>query len=67
MTDVLKPRFVRARLAAILEHELREGGNHEANPHVAIVPEMGYIVAIDNGDSLTIRLVEEDGLAEVKS
>jgi hypothetical protein len=46
-------------LAAILEHELREGGNHEANSHVAIVPELGYIVAIDNGDSLTIRLVEE--------
>jgi len=54
-------------LAAILEHELREGGNHEANPHVAIVPQLGYIVAIDNGDSVTIRLVEEDGLAEVKS
>jgi hypothetical protein len=59
MSDELKPRFVRARLAAILEHELREGGTHEANSHVAIVPELGYIVAIDNGDSLTIRLVEE--------
>jgi hypothetical protein len=59
MTDELKPRFVRARLAAILEHELREGGNHEVNSHVAIVPQLGYIVAIDDGDSVTIRLVEE--------
>ena len=59
MTDELKPRFVRARLAAILEHELRESGNHEVSSHVAIVPNMGYIVVIDNGDSVTIRLVEE--------
>jgi hypothetical protein len=59
MTDELKPRFVRARLAAILEHELREAGNHGVNSHVAIVPRLGYIAAIENGDSVTIRLVEE--------
>jgi hypothetical protein len=46
-------------LAAILEHELREGGNHGVNSHVAIVPRLGYIAAIENGDSVTIRLVEE--------
>lgn len=59
MADELKPRFVRARLAAILEHELRESGNHRVNSHVAIARHMGYIVAIDDGDSVTIRLVEE--------
>jgi hypothetical protein len=46
-------------LAAILEHELRESGNRHARPHVAIVPQHGYLVAIGDGDSLTIRLVEE--------
>jgi hypothetical protein len=46
-------------LAAILEHELRESGNRHARPHVAIVPQQGYLVAIGDGDSLTIRLVEE--------
>lgn len=50
---------MRARLAAILEHELAENGNNSARSHVAIVPQMGYLVAIGEGDSLTIRLVEE--------
>jgi hypothetical protein len=59
MTEELKSRFVRARLAAILEHELREEGKSEAKSHVAIVPQMGYLVAIGDGESLTIRLVEE--------
>jgi hypothetical protein len=59
MSDELKTRFTRARLAAILEHELRERGNSHASSHVAIVPQMGYLVSIGNGDSLTIRLVEE--------
>jgi hypothetical protein len=59
MTDELRSKFMRARLAAILEHELREGGSSHACSHVAIVPQMGYLVAIGNGDSLTIRLVEE--------
>ena len=59
MADELKTKFMRARLAAILAHELRERGNHNADSHVAIVPHMGYLVAIGNGDSVTIRLVEE--------
>lgn len=59
MADELKPRFVRARLAAILEHELRECGNHEVNAHVAIARDLGYFVAIEDGDSVTIRLVGE--------
>ncbi len=59
MADELRRRFTRARLAAILEHELRESGNRHARPHVAIVPQHGYLVAIGDGDSLTIRLVEE--------
>ena len=59
MGDELRRRFTRARLAAILEHELRESGNRDAHPHVAIVPQHGYLVAIGDGDSLTIRLVEE--------
>jgi hypothetical protein len=50
---------MRARLAAILEHELREGGNNEAHSHVVIVPRMGYLLVIGYGDSLTIRLVVE--------
>ncbi|MGC1299847.1 MAG: hypothetical protein WA869_32895 [Alloacidobacterium sp.] len=50
---------MRARLAAIVEYELREGGNSHASSHVAIVPRMGYLVAIGNGDSMTIRLIEE--------
>ncbi len=59
MADELKSRFTRARLAAMLEHELREGGNSQARSYVAIVPRMGYLLTIGNGDSLTIRLVEE--------
>jgi hypothetical protein len=59
MGDEIKRKFMRARLAAILEHELSESGNHNARSHVAIVPQMGYLVAIGDGDSLTIRLVEE--------
>ena len=59
MGDDLRSRFVRARLAAIVEHELLEGGDNHARSHVAIVPRMGYLVTIGNGDSLTIRLVEE--------
>jgi hypothetical protein len=50
---------MRARLAALLEHELNENGNNSARSHVAIVPQMGYLVAIGDGDSLTIRLVED--------
>ena len=59
MAEELKSRFVRARLAAMLEHELREGGKSLATSHVAIVPQMGYLVAIGNEDSVTIRLVED--------
>lgn len=58
MTEELRQRFVRARLAAILQHELREEGYLDASSHVAIVPSMGYLVAIGRGDYLTIRLVE---------
>jgi hypothetical protein len=43
----------------MLEYELRENGKHHARPHVAIVPQHGYLVAIGDGESLTIRLVEE--------
>ena len=63
MAEELRARFTRARLAAIIEHKLREDGNCQASSHVAIVPKMGYLVAIDNRDTLTIRLVEE--LAEI--
>jgi hypothetical protein len=59
MGDELKTRFVRARLAAILEHELRESGNTHLRSYVAIAPRLGYFVAIGNEDSLTIRLVHE--------
>jgi len=59
MTDEIKIRFMRARLAAILEHELRESGRGHIQSHVAIVPEMGYFVALDNHDDVTIRLIEE--------
>ena len=59
MADELRRRFTRARLAAILEHELRENGKAHARPHVAIVPQQGYLVAIGDGDLLTIRLIEE--------
>ena len=60
MADDLRTKFMRARLAAILEHELRESGRSHARSHVAIAPEMGYIVAIDNKEeNVTIRLVEE--------
>jgi hypothetical protein len=57
--DQLKQRFTRARLKAILDHDLREAGHHEAASHVEIVPRMGYLVAIGHGEALTIRLVEE--------
>lgn len=50
---------MRARLAAILKHELHERGDSEAHSHVAIVPRMGYLVVIGYGESLTIRLVVE--------
>jgi hypothetical protein len=43
----------------MLEYELREKGKHHARSHVAIVPQHGYLVAIGDGESLTIRLVEE--------
>jgi len=59
MGDELRSRFTRARLAAILEHELRESGKMNAQPHVEIVPRMGYLVTIGDGESLTIRLVQE--------
>ncbi len=59
MAEDLTRRFTRARLAAILEHQLREAGNQDARSHVAIVPRMGYLVTIHDCDSLTIRLVEE--------
>jgi hypothetical protein len=59
LADELRRRFTRARLAAILEYELQESGKRYARPHVAIVPQHGYLVAIGDGDSVTIRLVEE--------
>jgi hypothetical protein len=55
----LRRKFMRARLAAILEHELTENGKSSARSHVAIVPRMGYLLTIGDGESLTIRLVEE--------
>jgi hypothetical protein len=58
LAEELRRRFMRARLAAILEHELRESGRR-ARPHVAIVPQHGYLIAIGDGESLTIRLVED--------
>jgi hypothetical protein len=60
MGDELRRRFTRARLAAILKHELRESGNVAARSDVAIVPRMGYLVSIDNGESLTVRIVDEE-------
>jgi hypothetical protein len=59
MSDELKQRIIRARLKAILEHELREEGRHEASSHIEIVPRLGYLIAIGHGDDLTIRLVQE--------
>jgi len=59
MRDDLRAKFMRARLAAILKHELRESGCTHVRSHVAIVPEMGYFVAIDDHEDVTIRLVEE--------
>lgn len=59
MADELRTKFMRARLAAILEQELRESGHTHVRSHVAIVPKMGYIVAIDNHEDVTIRLIEE--------
>jgi hypothetical protein len=64
MEDDLKSRFMRARLAAMVEHELLEGGDCQTRSHVAIVPQMGYLVTIGNGDSLTIRLVEAQGFEQ---
>jgi uncharacterized protein YmfQ (DUF2313 family) len=58
MRDELRTKFVRARLAAILEHELRESGV-QARSYVAIAPRLGYFVAINDEDSFTIRLVQE--------
>jgi hypothetical protein len=59
LADELRRRFTRARLAAILDHQLKETGKYHARSHVAIVPQHGYLVTIGDGDSLTIRLVEE--------
>jgi hypothetical protein len=59
MGDELRTKFMRARLAAILEHELLASGDSRARSHVTIVPKMGYLIAIGDGDSVTIRLVEE--------
>lgn len=56
--DELHQKFTRARLKAILEHELREEGRHDASSHVEIAPRLGYFVAIGHGDEMTIRLVE---------
>jgi len=58
MGDELRQRFMRARLKAISEHELREEGYLNASSHVEIVPRLGYFVAIGRGDNMTIRLVE---------
>ena len=58
MGDDLHQRFTRARLKAILEHELQEQGRHDAKSHVEIAPRLGYFVAIGHGDDMTIRLVE---------
>jgi hypothetical protein len=46
-------------LAAILDFELRETGKHHALSHVAIVPQHGYLLTVGDGESVTIRLVEE--------
>jgi hypothetical protein len=59
MAEELRTRFTRATLAAIVEHELRENGSGHASSHVTIVPQMGYLVAINKEDVVTIRLVEE--------
>lgn len=59
MGDELRQRFTRARLRAMLEHELEEAGRHGTSSHVEIVPRLGYFVAIGHGDDLTIRLVQE--------
>jgi hypothetical protein len=59
MAEELRTRFTRARLAAIVQHKLHEDGNCHASSNVAIVPQLGYLVSIDNGDSVTVRLVEE--------
>jgi hypothetical protein len=66
MAEELKRRFTRARLAAIVEHDLQELGHSEAHSHVSIVPHMGYLVAIEHGDVATIRLVEEFTETSVK-
>jgi hypothetical protein len=61
MAEEMKARFTRARLAAIVQHELRDGGHHRAHSHVAIAPQMGYLIMIEDDDLVTIRLVEESG------
>jgi hypothetical protein len=59
LADELRRKFTRARLAAILDFELRETGKHHALSHVAIVPHHGYLLTVGDGESVTIRLVEE--------
>jgi hypothetical protein len=56
--EELRQRFVGARMAAILRHELREQGYLSASADVAVATNMGYVVAIGRGASLTLRLVE---------
>jgi hypothetical protein len=55
MSDELKQLIIRAKLKAILEHELREEGRHEAISHIEVVPRLGYLIVIGYGDNLTIR------------
>lgn len=59
MSDELKQRFIRARLKTILEHELGKRDATKLAPHIEIVPRLGYLIAIGDGDDLTIRLVQE--------
>jgi hypothetical protein len=59
LAEELRRRFARARLAAILAFELKETGKQHARSHVSIVPQHGYLVAIGDGENVTIRLVEE--------
>jgi hypothetical protein len=59
LRDELKTKFMRARLAAILQCELRESGRSHIQSDVAIVPEMGYLVSLHSHEDVTIRLIEE--------
>jgi hypothetical protein len=59
LAEELRRRFTRARLAAMLEHELRETGRHHIRSHVSIIPQHGYLVAMGDGEAVTIRLIEE--------